>query len=207
MARADDGYTRLVGWLKIILPLAALGLLSTVFLFSQSKEATLEIPYSDIEVDENGLVERIIEPNFAGATANGNLISFVAESAKPIGEGMDRIAAQVFRGKLELKDGDHVTFESDTATVDQVAGVARLQGNAVVVASQGYTANSYALTAFLEESRLESDDLITGDTPFGTYRAGKMVLTTDQDGNHMHMVFTDGVKLIYQPEPKEGERE
>ncbi|WP_407493969.1 LPS export ABC transporter periplasmic protein LptC [Pseudooceanicola sp. MF1-13] len=199
MARADDGYTRLVGWLKILLPLAALGLLSTVFLFSESNEATLEIPYSAIELDQDGLVERIVEPSFAGATDDGDLVSFVAASARPEGEGLGRIAASEFRGKLDLRAGSTITFDADTAIVDQPDGTARLQGNVVIVSSQGYRAETSALTADLRETMLESDDTITGQTPFGDFTAGRMVITGDAQGDHLQLVFTDGVNLVYQP--------
>jgi len=200
MARADDGYTRLVGWLKILLPLAALGLLSTVFMLSESNEATLDIPYSDIEVDEDGLVERIVEPSFAGATDNGDLISFIADSARPQGEGLGRIAASTFRGKLDLKNGGNITFDADTAIVDQPEGTARLEGQVVIISSQGYRADTNALTADLRNTRLESDDTINGQTPFGDFTAGRMVITGDENGDNLQLLFTDGVKLVYQPQ-------
>ena len=33
MARADNAYSRLIRWLKIVLPLVALALMSSIFLF------------------------------------------------------------------------------------------------------------------------------------------------------------------------------
>lgn len=199
MPWADDGYSRLISWLKILFPVAALGLLSTVFLLSESNEASLEIPFSNIEVNDEGLVERIVEPSFAGATERGDLISFVAESARPEGEGMGRIAATDFRGRLDLNDGSNVTFRSDQALVDQPGGTARLEGNAVIVSSIGYTAETQALTAYLDNTRLESDSQIIGKGPLGQFTAGRMIMTQSKEGSDLQLLFTDGVKLIYRP--------
>ena len=200
MAWADDGYSRLISWLKILFPVAALGLLSTVFLLSESNEATLDIPYSDIELDEEGLIERVVDPSFAGATERGDLIAFVADDARPVGEGLGRIAATQFRGRLDLTDGGNITFVSNTAIVDQPQGFARLTGDVVITSSQGYVTQTQSLTASLNETRLESDGPITGTGPVGRFSAGRMVMTGEADGSDLQLLFTDGVNLVYQPQ-------
>lgn len=199
MAWADDGYTRLVRWLKVLLPLAALALLSTVFLLSESKEASQDIPYSDIEIGEDGLIERVVEPSFAGATERGDLIAFVAASARPEGVGLGRLDATDFRGRIDLTTGGNITFRSDTAIVDQPDGVARLQGDVVIVSSFGYVVETGGLTTYLNDTRAESDGQITGHGPAGRFAAGKLVMTSATGGGDVEMVFTDGVKLVYEP--------
>ena len=49
MAVADNTYSRVVGWLKILLPLGALALLSTLFLFARGIAPVGEIPYAELE--------------------------------------------------------------------------------------------------------------------------------------------------------------
>ena len=48
----DDGYSALVAWLKTLLPIAALGLLSTIFLFSGKVDVTQSLPYAEHNVAE-----------------------------------------------------------------------------------------------------------------------------------------------------------
>ena len=43
----DDGYSALVAWLKTLLPIVALGLLSTIFLFSGRVDVTQSLPYTE----------------------------------------------------------------------------------------------------------------------------------------------------------------
>jgi lipopolysaccharide export system protein LptC len=40
----DDGYSAFVEWVKTLLPIAALGLLSTIFLFSGKVDVTQSLP-------------------------------------------------------------------------------------------------------------------------------------------------------------------
>ena len=203
MAWAEDGYSRAIRWLKLALPLAALGLLSTVFMLSESNEASLEIPYSNIELDDEGLVERIVEPSFAGATERGDLITFTAQSARPEGEGVGVITASDVRGQLDLRSGGDITFRADSATLDQPAGTARMRGGVVVTSSAGYEARTEGLIAYLDDTRLESDSRIDGQGPMGTFTAGRMVVTATPEGagtgEDVQLLFTDGVKLVYRP--------
>ena len=49
MAAATNFHSAIVGWLKILLPLAALMLLSTLFLFARSTAPSDDIPFADID--------------------------------------------------------------------------------------------------------------------------------------------------------------
>ena len=42
--------TRTVRWLRVLLPLAALAMLSTLFLFSRGGDSESQIPYADVEI-------------------------------------------------------------------------------------------------------------------------------------------------------------
>ena len=51
MATAGDGHSRLVFWLKIVLPLIALAILSTLFLVSRNIGGDGTVPFSDVDLD------------------------------------------------------------------------------------------------------------------------------------------------------------
>ena len=196
---AGDGYTRLVGWLKIVLPLAALGLLSTVFLLSETNEVRDDLPFADVPIGENGLSERVLRPTFAGASETGDLIAFVAETARPVGEGTGSVLADDLRARIDLTTGGTITFRSDTATLDQAASVARLQGGVVIVSSQGYRVETEELTAGMDALYAETAGEVRGEGPPGEFLAGRMVLRQDGEGGDARLHFTDGVKLVYLP--------
>jgi lipopolysaccharide export system protein LptC len=63
MAAAIDGYSRLVAWLKIILPLIALGILATLFLVSRTIDPSQTIPYADVDVQDLARNQRVGAPS------------------------------------------------------------------------------------------------------------------------------------------------
>ena len=51
MTMYDNSYSRFVALTKVILPIIALGILSTLFLFSRNIDPTQSIPYADVDVE------------------------------------------------------------------------------------------------------------------------------------------------------------
>lgn len=196
---AGDGYSRLVGGLKVILPLAALGLLSTVFLLSKTQEVRQDLPFATIQSGENGLSERVLRPTFAGATEDGNLIAFVAETARPVGSGLGSVEAQDVRARIDLTNGGTITFRSDTALMAEPQAVAELEGGVVIVSSQGYRVETEKLTAGMDRVYAETDGEVRGEGPPGQFVAGKLYLEAGEQGGDARLRFTDGVKLVYLP--------
>jgi lipopolysaccharide export system protein LptC len=196
---ARDGYTRLVSWLKIILPLAALGLLSTVFMLSRTQEVRQDLPFADIRVGENGLSERVLRPTFAGASEEGDLIAFVAETARPVGEGLGSIEAADIRARIDLVEGGTITFRSDSAMMAEPSGLAELKGGVVIVSSSGYRVETEVLMAGMDRVYAESPGEVHGEGPAGRFVAGRMVLQSRDAGGDVRLRFTDGVKLVYLP--------
>ena len=49
------GRTRIVRWLRVLLPLAALAILSTLFLFSRRPEEDSRIPYAQVDLEQIGV--------------------------------------------------------------------------------------------------------------------------------------------------------
>ena len=64
MARraALDGWSRLVAALKVLLPLAALAILSTLFLVSNRINPEDALPYADVDVEARLREPRITAP-------------------------------------------------------------------------------------------------------------------------------------------------
>ncbi len=58
----DDSYSAFVTWVKTLLPIAALGLLSTIFLFSGKVDVTQSLPYAENNIDNIIREQRITRP-------------------------------------------------------------------------------------------------------------------------------------------------
>ena len=113
MARADF-HSRLVGWLKVVLPLAALAILSTLFLLADRIDPTAAIPYAEVDVKDLVRDPRMTAPAYAGTTADGAGITLSATEARPA-SGEQAAAAS---GMVVLFAGSGVVEEVVGAALD-----------------------------------------------------------------------------------------
>ncbi len=199
MSRRDRYYPRLIAWLRIVLPLAALGLLSTLFLLSREVDPTQSIPFSQREIEDRIRDQRVTAPNFAGATQRGDFISLNATSANLDPEAPARLLAEDLRARIDLTGGARVEFNADTGVIDTDAQRARLIGGAVITSSTGYRITTDELTAAMTVLNVSTTGPVQGEGPIGQFSAGRMQLTGDPDSGHSQLLFTNGIKLVYDP--------
>ncbi|MGH1454850.1 MAG: LPS export ABC transporter periplasmic protein LptC [Paracoccaceae bacterium] len=199
MAQYDSGYSRLVAWLKVILPLAALALLSTLFLLSRSVAPVSQIPFSKVDLQERAKDQQLTRPSFAGATEKGDLIRFTAESVRPDSELNGRALAISPSAQIDLLGGAVIAFKANEGEVDQAEDEARLRGDAVLTSSTGYTVRTQEIVSGMEHVRAHTPGPVAGEGPPGSFSAGRMDLTTNPETGAAHLVFTGGVHLIYEP--------
>lgn len=198
MARFDNTHSRIVAWLKVILPLAALAILSSLFLISRRIDPEAAIPYADVDVAERLREPRMTAPTYSGQTSDGAAIVVSAREARPDqGEGA---AAAGLQAELTTPDGASTRFEAASARVTQDSTVLALEGGVRIASSSGYELTTDSLTGALDRTRFESAGAVQGSGPIGTLTAGRMVLTQEPGRPQSYvLVFTGGVKLIYLP--------
>ncbi|ATI43148.1 hypothetical protein CBW24_14800 [Pacificitalea manganoxidans] len=204
MRRRDNPYSRFVAWAKIVLPLAALALLSTVFLLARNIDPTQAIPFAEIDVEELAREQRISAPNYAGVTEDGAAISVTASTARPDPDSPERVDATDLEAELITATGARYQLSSQRGEIDSGADMAYLQGGVVVTTSSGYRITSDAMSTSLSRTLLESEGPVQADGPAGRLDAGSMSLAPlpdaegDDSANHL-LVFNKGVKLVYTP--------
>lgn len=193
-----DGYSRLVAFLKVILPLTALGLLSTLFLLSRNVDPTATLPFEQTEVTERLRDGSVTSPHYSGMTKGGDKVTIIASTAKPGNQG-EFAQARDINALIEMTNGTDVTLESLTGSFDPDSDFARFTGDVQIETTTGYTLNTEALNSRMTSLDLRSDGAVDGTAPFGTLEAGQMELTTDALTEDAYLRFKDGVKLIYDP--------
>lgn len=198
MIHADNPYSQLVGWAKIILPLSALALLSTLFLFSRSTVEPTEIALEEVEAIARE--QRVSAPEFSGLTDDGAVIIISAKSARPDGTRPDTIGIDEMRLRMDNPDGSAVEVTATNGEIDGRARTARFLGLARLATSNGYEMETNGLTAELETGRVFSEGLLEVRAPFGQLTAGKVTFQTASEGIAQEMLFTDGVRLLYTPQ-------
>lgn len=195
----DRHYSRLVAWLKILLPLAALGLLSTLFLLSRDVATTPTIPFSQIELEERLRDQQITGAAFAGATLRGDLIALTAAAARPVADELGQVRLSDLTVTLDLVGGTRISLTADTGAANEADDLVRLEGGVTIDSSIGYRITARTLETGMRSLRAETDEPIDATGPPGQFSAGAMQLRADPEGSNAHLVFTNGVKLIYHP--------
>ncbi len=204
MALRDVTYSRLIAWLKILLPLAALVILSTVFLLSRERAPDGDVPLGDAGLSTRAMEERVTHPFYAGTTESGASLTVSAASARPDPAQEGAALAEGLEARLRLTDGSRVTITARGGAVDAEAGRAALTGGVVLRSSAGYRVETETLRAALNRVEITSDGSVTATAPMGRLEAGRMRLVEGEGTENARMLFTRGVRLLYDPANQGG---
>lgn len=200
--------SRIVRWLRILLPLIALAMLSTMFLFSRKPDAESQIPYTEVDAEQMAREPRLVAPQYAGVTADGAELSLSAGDATPGGAGTAGAASDL---RLDWRRPDGLQAGLSAPAVGVSDGVISLSGGVRMTTSSGWSLEASRIDASTDRSRLAAEDGVTGTAPFGRVSAGRMELVPAGDGTPDDgaaagaadgpsvLNFSGGVRLIYQP--------
>lgn len=195
-----DRYSRLVSWLKVLFPLIALALLSTLFLLSRAIDPQATIPFAETEVQDRLRDQQVTGPFYSGTTDEGDLISFSSETlTTPRGQAGTNEAKDL-RVVLDLQSGAQIVLDAARAKVDAAADRAELAGNIRVTTSTGYRILSDLMTSNLTTLDITSPGPVEATSPAGEITAGAMTISNQQNTAKSQMLFTKGVKLVYTPQ-------
>ncbi len=198
MAVDEDRYSRVVGWLKILLPLLALGILSMLFLVSKDRDPDGTLPYSEVDVRELAREARIGRPAYSGVTRDGTIITVSAATARPDPEHEDGMLIDDLTAILE-SDGDVRTeVRGGSGRLDSGRDALMLFRDVRITTSTVYSITSDAIEIGLDQTWLESPGPVNAAAPFGSLTAGSLRLDRADDGDQT-LVFKNGVRLLYQP--------
>ena len=188
--------TRIVRWLKVLLPLVALAMLSTLFLFSRKPGTEPQIPYAEVDAQSMARDPRIVAPEYAGVTEDGASLSL---KASQVASGTQSVAEDL---QLHWERPDGLTADVSAPAADVDERLIRLKGGVTMRTSSGWTVTTDQIDAATDKSRLEAPAEIQADAPFGRITAGRMELApnaTSGENDAAILNFSDGVRLIYQP--------
>ena len=191
----DEAYSQFVGFLKITLPLAALALMSTVFLFARAPTQDSTIPYAEIE--EIAREPRLSGAQVSGVAEDGSVIALNARTARPTTNGL---SVDTMTGVINSVDGTRIDIQSGGGEIDNLNQVANLTGLTYLQTSNGYEMETGGVTANLTTGRIVSDGAIEVQAPYGNLTAGQLVIETPDDSASQVMLFQNGVRLVYIPE-------
>lgn len=196
----ENLHSRFVAWLKILLPLAALGILSSVVFFARENEDVREIPFlmtGDTEVPD----QRIAAPEYQALTDDGARVKLTAREVTPSEEDDGWLLVQSIASRVETKSGRVFQATAPEGRVSFEEDIAELSGIISVDTSDGFHLLANALVLHLDNTFAETSGAVRGEAPFGILEAGGMRLgEAAAQAESELLVFNGGVKLIYQPQ-------
>lgn len=199
MARADNLHSRIVAGMKILLPLAALGLLSTLFLISRTVDPSKSALVTELDLNRKAQDLGATNPRFAGVTEHGDEILFAAATALPDRDQPEHLTAREVTAQVRLAAGTVIDIRSATADMNRQDMTAVLRGQVHITASTGYVIETERLDTRLDAVFAEAPGEITATGPLGDLSAGRMLLHDKSVTNTPELLFSGGVKLIHRP--------
>ena len=198
-----DLYSRMVAFFKVLLPLIALGILATLFLLSRGIDFDAKIPFAESEIARRTNDQRVTAPFFSGTTPGGDEIIVTAAMARPGAADSPAVATNV-SARMTRASGARVTLDSDLARLDSSSDMATFTGDVRIATSTGMTLRTEVLNAALSGIAGNTPGTVTGTAPFGDLTAGTMEFGAKNSDAPLHMLFKQGVKLIYTPQKSEN---
>jgi lipopolysaccharide export system protein LptC len=195
MLGEDNLYSQFVGFLKITLPLAALALMSTVFLFARAPSQDSAVPYAEIE--EIAREPRLSGAQVSGVADDGSVIQLTAETARPLG---DVLLVETIFASIDAVDGIHIDIRAGRGEINNATRIASLTGLTRVETSNGYEMETAGITANLTTGQIISDGALEVQAPFGSLTAGQMIIETPEGMGGQVILFQNGVRLVYTPQ-------
>ncbi|MEC9196444.1 MAG: LPS export ABC transporter periplasmic protein LptC [Pseudomonadota bacterium] len=189
-------YSVVISWVKIVLPLVAVLLLSSIFLLSRRIDPEAAIPYAEDDIIQMIREQRLSKPDYQGKTRDGGVLSVSAEAARPSGDGTDEGTADDVVARLTRPDGTIIDLVSDYGDLSDTKLIT-FSGKVQMNTSDGYQITSERVISSMEKTDVVSPGPVTGTGPFGRIDAGNMHLTIPEGQDQMITVFENGVHLIY----------
>ena len=193
----DDGYSALVAWLKTLLPIVALGLLSTIFLFSGKVDVTQSLPYAEQNIAEIIREQRITQPYFTGIASNGTEIALSAAYASPQVEDAHILEITDLSVVLRSTSDRMVQVTAGQGALDSARQTAQISTDVHIAALPDFWVTTEALDMNFNQGFISAKGGFQGVTSLGAITAGEMHLQMTADDQQI--VFLNDVRLVYSP--------
>lgn len=195
-----DRHTRIVRWLRVLLPVLALGLLMLVFL-SPRDLLIGRIGLSGISFDpEHGL--RLERPRISGEGPDGLPFVVTSDWALPDAAEPTEILLGPLTAEVLLRGGQVVRLAADAGAYRPSDRLLGLSGGVVVTTDDGYRMTAPEASADLADGSLRVAGPVEGRGPLGRIDAASMRAARRPSGNYMW--FEGGVTVRINPEAAGG---
>lgn len=188
------------------MPLTALGLLATVFLFTTERTIPGGLTFSqaDLVALETGM--QITKPRFSGSSDTGDVYNFTADLVLPDAPKPEKIEAVGLSGEIVFLQGTTMQLSAAKAVFVLADKTMHLSEGMTIVFSDGFRVESETLFADLSTGSLLTNGPVKANSPMGNIESGNLRIETNvENGEENRMIwFEDGVKLSIKLDDNRG---
>lgn len=195
VAGSEAKRSRLVGLMKIALPIAAMSLAGLVLAWPQfARKAGFLINFADVDVRDGTLTMH--KARFRGADKSGQPFLVTAENANQEMTGEKLILLDQVAADMTRRDGNWVSLTADTGVYNQSSERLVLNGNVNVFSDSGFEMHGSVAEIEMKAGTIVSNDHVWGQGPLGTLTAGNMKVYD----KGARVVFEGRVKTVLHPQ-------
>ena len=198
----DDSYSFFIAWAKTLLPIAALGMLSTIFLFSGKVDVTQSLPYAELNVAEIIREQRITKPYFTGISESG--IEFALSAAYATPDANKPSILNVSELDIEFKSpkGNEANITAGVGLINAKTNYASISQGVRLDSKLNFWISTERLDVYFNHSYASTNGPFRGVFPFGSIDSGNMILK--MIAGEQQILFTNGVRMLYQPKENQS---
>ena len=188
------GYTRFVRVMRMALPLAAVGIVTILFIRTGVEDKLIVPMESDKpKIQEQNIAKNeLLNPKFESMDKKNQPYKITADRAVQGEKNKDLIMLDRPIGVMTMKDGIEVMVHSDTGAYRQDTERFFLQGGVLMQHADGYTLSSEEAHIDLKQNFAWSDKDVQGQGPDLLINAKGV----RADGNTGEIIFSGPAKLI-----------
>ena len=202
--RRVRAYSRAVAWMKVLLPLGALAVISALY-FAAQRTGDLSEIFSAEELATLGAGLRLDNPRFAGVTEQGEPFTIRADWALPDSAMPRFIDLERPEGEIEMNDGRTIAAKAAFGRMHREEKTLVLEGGVVLDTSDGYHIETGLIEIDLDAKTANAPGPVSGTGPRGQIEAGSFRAAAGEDGAGAGQIwFENGVRLVFIPDKGSG---
>jgi len=197
--RRVRNYSRVVAWMKVLLPLGAVALIAAIFVTARDKGDLTKI-FTAEELATLGAGLRLDSPRFAGVTERGEPFAIRADWALPDSAMPRFIDLERPEGEIELNDGRTIAARAATGQMHRAEKILVLEGGVVLDTSDGYHVETEMVELDLDAKTAIAPGPVIGTGPRGQIHAGSFRAVAGEDSIVAGKIwFENRVRLVFIP--------
>jgi len=190
----------MIGWLKVVLPILALMLLSTLFLVARTVDPAQQLPFADVDVDQLARDERIGAPDYSSVTTEGAAIAVSARTATPDADDPNKVSGEQVRAEIDMPNGERIAIRAGHVRMNPLIGLATLSDAVTITSSANYRIETSGIEIKLDQTGVRSTGPVRLSGGIGELTANEFELTAQSGTTDAHrIVFSGNVRLIVTP--------